>query len=178
MGTAKRERVAATAARISPPDYIKRELGERPSDPTKARAWDKAVRGIEGYRVRNGVRDRDSALGPNEGPRCAGRAEAGQGAAAAHAAAIGAQTAAAACRQAVTRTRDRTMTQQVEDQQDTRGLTEPLLNAEEAAQLLHVPRSTLYELVRSRHLPHVRVGRGLRFTRIDLACWVSDNTFR
>jgi hypothetical protein len=61
---AERERAAATAARISPPDYIKAELGERPSDPTKARAWDKAVRGIEGYRTRNGVRDRDNALGP------------------------------------------------------------------------------------------------------------------
>ena len=61
---AERERAATTAARISPPDYIKAELGERPSDPTKARAWDKAVRGIEGYRVRNGVKDRDNALGP------------------------------------------------------------------------------------------------------------------
>ncbi|MGN6557013.1 MAG: MobF family relaxase [Solirubrobacterales bacterium] len=60
---AERERAAATAARISPPDYIKAELGERPSDPTKARAWDKAVRGIESYRTRNGVRDKDSALG-------------------------------------------------------------------------------------------------------------------
>jgi len=69
------------------------------------------------------------------------------------------------------------MTQQVEDQLET-GLTEPLLNADEAAQLLHVPRSTLYELVRSRHLPHVRVGRGLRFTRLDLAEWVRRNTFR
>jgi hypothetical protein len=61
---AERERAAATAARLSPPDYIKRELGERPNDPTNARAWDKAVRGIECYRVRNGVRDRDNALGP------------------------------------------------------------------------------------------------------------------
>lgn len=56
--------------------------------------------------------------------------------------------------------------------------TEPLLTAEEAAQLLHVPRSTLYELVRSRHLPHVRVGRSLRFTRSQLAMWVDSNTFR
>lgn len=60
---ADRERLAATAARTSPPSYIKSELGERPSDPTKAREWDKAVRGIEGYRLRNGIRDRDSALG-------------------------------------------------------------------------------------------------------------------
>jgi len=70
------------------------------------------------------------------------------------------------------------MTQQVEAQRDTGKLTEPLLNADEAAQLLHVPRSTLYELVRSRHLPHVRIGRGLRFTRDDLARWVRSNTFR
>lgn len=70
------------------------------------------------------------------------------------------------------------MTQQAADQRDTGELTEPLLNADEAAQLLHVPRSTLYELVRSRHLPHVRVGRGLRFTRADLAQWVQLNTYR
>ena len=47
-------------------------------------------------------------------------------------------------------------------------LTEPLLDANEAAQLLKVPRSTLYELVRPRGLPHVRIGRALRFTREDL----------
>jgi len=57
-------------------------------------------------------------------------------------------------------------------------LTEPLLDANEAAQLLRVPRSTLYELVRSRGLPHVRIGdRGLRFTRSDLESWVSENTY-
>lgn len=57
-------------------------------------------------------------------------------------------------------------------------LAEPLLDAKEAARLLKVPRSTLYELVRSRGLPHVRIGdRGLRFTRADLARWVGDNSF-
>ncbi len=61
---AERARAAATAARLSPPDYITAELGERPSDPTKARQWDTAVRGIEGFRTRNGVMDRDGALGP------------------------------------------------------------------------------------------------------------------
>ena len=60
---AERERAATTAARLSPPDYIKSELGERPRDPAKAREWDKAVRGIEGYRVRNNVVDRHKALG-------------------------------------------------------------------------------------------------------------------
>lgn len=69
------------------------------------------------------------------------------------------------------------MTQQAK-QQGIGSLTEPLLNADEAAQLLHVPRSTLYELVRSRHLPHVRVGRSLRFTRGHLTQWVDEHTFR
>lgn len=57
-------------------------------------------------------------------------------------------------------------------------LAQPLLNSSEAAHLLHVPRSTLYELVRSRGLPHVRIGqRGLRFTRLDLDRWVRENSF-
>ncbi len=57
-------------------------------------------------------------------------------------------------------------------------LTEPLLDAGEAARLLRVPRSTLYELVRVRGLPHVRIGdRGLRFTRRDLEIWVAENTY-
>lgn len=56
-------------------------------------------------------------------------------------------------------------------------LAEPLLDARDAAKLLHVPRSTLYELVRSRGLPHVKVGRGLRFTRPDLAAWVVENSY-
>lgn len=60
----ERVRAAATAARLSPPDYITAELGARPADPAKARNWDRAVGGIEGYRTRNGVVDRDSALGP------------------------------------------------------------------------------------------------------------------
>jgi excisionase family DNA binding protein len=58
-------------------------------------------------------------------------------------------------------------------------LTEPLLDTRQAASLLNVPRSAVYELVRSRSLPHVRVGkRGLRFVRSDLAAWVAENTFR
>ncbi len=57
-------------------------------------------------------------------------------------------------------------------------LETPLLNADEAAKLLNVPRATLYELVRSRGLPHVRIGeRGLRFTREDLQEWVRQNTY-
>jgi len=61
---------------------------------------------------------------------------------------------------------------------DSQLLDEPLLDSHQAARLLHVPRSTLYELVRSRGLPHVKIGRrGLRFTRPDLARWVEQNRF-
>jgi excisionase family DNA binding protein len=61
---------------------------------------------------------------------------------------------------------------------DSQLLAEPLLDANEAARLLRVPRSTLYELVRSRGLPHVRIGRrGLRFTRADLARWIGENSY-
>jgi excisionase family DNA binding protein len=57
-------------------------------------------------------------------------------------------------------------------------LEQPLLDATEAAELLHVPRSTVYELVRSRGLPHVRIGeRGMRFTVSDLEEWVASHTY-
>lgn len=54
---------ALTAARIEPPSYIVKELGERPIDPTRARAWDRGVQGIERYRLEHGVRDKGSAFG-------------------------------------------------------------------------------------------------------------------
>ena len=58
------------------------------------------------------------------------------------------------------------------------GPSAPLLTSDEAARLLRVPRSTLYELVRSRGLPHVRIGdRALRFTRADLEQWIAQNTY-
>jgi hypothetical protein len=69
----RQERAAATASRLNPPAYITKTLGERPRDPAKRAEWDKAVRGIEGYRLRYGVRDKGSALG--EAPKdAAGRA--------------------------------------------------------------------------------------------------------
>jgi conjugative relaxase-like TrwC/TraI family protein len=60
---AERERVALAAARVSAPGYITRELGERPIEPAGQHAWDRGVREIEGYRQRNGIGDRDTALG-------------------------------------------------------------------------------------------------------------------
>ncbi len=61
---AERRQLAITAARISSPPYIKNELGERPSDPTKRQAWDRGVAQIEGYRQRHGVKDPNRVFGP------------------------------------------------------------------------------------------------------------------
>ena len=47
-------------------------------------------------------------------------------------------------------------------------LAEPLLDAEQVAGLLGIPRSTIYELVRGGQLPCVRIGRHIRFIRADL----------
>jgi hypothetical protein len=60
---AKREERMLLALRISPPAYVVKELGERPTDPVKAKAWDDGVRGIESYRSEHAVTDRLSALG-------------------------------------------------------------------------------------------------------------------
>jgi hypothetical protein len=50
------------AARISPPAYVKSELGERPSDPAKRQAWDRGVAGIERYRQERGIKDPSKAF--------------------------------------------------------------------------------------------------------------------
>jgi conjugative relaxase-like TrwC/TraI family protein len=59
----ERLQAAVLAARLAPPIYITRELGERPLDRTKQRAWDRGVTEIESYRQRHGVKDQDRALG-------------------------------------------------------------------------------------------------------------------
>lgn len=68
---AERRRAELAALRISPPTYIVKGLGERPSDLRKRSTWDRAAQGVETYRKENGVRDRDSALGPrpDRGPK-------------------------------------------------------------------------------------------------------------
>ncbi|MGC1166872.1 MAG: MobF family relaxase [Solirubrobacterales bacterium] len=70
---AQRRQLAIIAARISPPAYVKNELGERPSDPTKRKAWDRGVAGIERYRQEHGIKDPSNALG-REAKRGAERA--------------------------------------------------------------------------------------------------------
>ena len=60
---AERAGIASTAARIAPPAYVLAELGKRPADPAKARAWDRGLAVIEGHRQRSGVTDRTRAFG-------------------------------------------------------------------------------------------------------------------
>jgi len=55
-------------------------------------------------------------------------------------------------------------------------LQDPLLRPEEAARLLSVRTSWIYEAVRARRLPCVRVGLHIRFTQRMLEEWLADNT--
>jgi conjugative relaxase-like TrwC/TraI family protein len=59
----RRERVLARVAEVSPPGYLARELGPRPSAPADRAAWREAARVVESYRERWGVGDPDRALG-------------------------------------------------------------------------------------------------------------------
>jgi excisionase family DNA binding protein len=49
-----------------------------------------------------------------------------------------------------------------------------LLDADEAAELLGVTRRHLYALTRDHGLPHVRIGRYLKFRREALERWVEE----
>jgi excisionase family DNA binding protein len=54
----------------------------------------------------------------------------------------------------------------------TRRLDGPLLRPEEAAELLSVKPSWVYEAVRTGKLPCLRIGRHIRFTRGMLEEWL------
>jgi excisionase family DNA binding protein len=49
-----------------------------------------------------------------------------------------------------------------------------LLTAAEVADLLRVPRSTVYELARTRRMPFIKVGRRTLFEPEVLAAWMSE----
>ena len=53
-------------------------------------------------------------------------------------------------------------------------LNEPLLTPHEAAALLAVRVSWIYDAVRGDRLPCVRIGRHVRFLRSDLERWIAD----
>jgi excisionase family DNA binding protein len=50
----------------------------------------------------------------------------------------------------------------------------PLLRPDQAAHLLSVKTSWVYEAVRSGRVPCVRVGRHIRFTRAMLEEWLAE----
>jgi len=52
----------------------------------------------------------------------------------------------------------------------------PLLRPDEAAQLLSVRTSWVYEAVRAGKVPCIRVGRHIRFTRRMLENWLASQT--
>ncbi len=51
-----------------------------------------------------------------------------------------------------------------------------LLTATEVSELLRVPRSTVYELTRSRRIPFLKVGRRTLFDPEVLREWVAQQT--
>ncbi len=53
-------------------------------------------------------------------------------------------------------------------------LNEPLLTPREAAALLAVRVSWVYDAVRAVRVPCVRVGRHVRFLRSDLERWIAN----
>ena len=48
------------------------------------------------------------------------------------------------------------------------------LTVQEAADLLRVPVSWLYERTRTNSVPHVKLGKYLRFDRDELAAWLDE----
>jgi excisionase family DNA binding protein len=56
----------------------------------------------------------------------------------------------------------------------TRRLDGPLLRPDQAAELLAVKPSWIYEAVRTQTLPCIRVGRHIRFTRAMLEEWLQE----
>ncbi len=51
-----------------------------------------------------------------------------------------------------------------------------LMTAQEVAELLRAPRSTVYELARTRRIPFLKVGRRTLFAQQTLLEWVAAQT--
>ena len=52
---------------------------------------------------------------------------------------------------------------------------QPLLNREEAAQLLQISVRTLDKLTKAKQIPHLRVGRQVRFPIAALNEWMQES---
>ena len=53
-------------------------------------------------------------------------------------------------------------------------MTDRLLTAAEVAELLSVPERWVREHTRSGSIPHVRLGRYVRYVRDDVLAWVTE----
>jgi excisionase family DNA binding protein len=53
-------------------------------------------------------------------------------------------------------------------------LDHQLWTADEVAELLRLPVSTIYDLARIGRLPHLKIGRALRFSRSDLEVHLAE----
>ncbi len=56
--------------------------------------------------------------------------------------------------------------------------TDEVMNADEAATWLKIPKSTLYKLCTDGELPAAKVGRHWRFHRDTLERWLQDKSER
>jgi excisionase family DNA binding protein len=57
---------------------------------------------------------------------------------------------------------------------EPRRLDAPLLRPEDAAELLAVKTSWIYDAVQTGRLPCLRIGRHIRFTRAMLEAWLAE----
>jgi excisionase family DNA binding protein len=51
-----------------------------------------------------------------------------------------------------------------------------LLSVAETAELLGISQSFLYKLTESESIPHIRLGRVIRFDKRQLEAWLSEGT--
>lgn len=54
--------------------------------------------------------------------------------------------------------------------------SERLMTADEVADLLRVPRSTVYELARTRRIPYLKIGRRTLFEPRSITDWIAART--
>jgi excisionase family DNA binding protein len=68
--------------------------------------------------------------------------------------------------------------QSADERRPPHALAEPLLDTSAAARLLSVRPSWIYEAVRAGRIPHLKIGRHIRFLRSDLEDWVVSRRVR
>lgn len=53
--------------------------------------------------------------------------------------------------------------------------SDAILTIEQASDYLKVPKGTIYQLTHRREITYNKVGRSLRFRKIDLDAWLAEN---